>query len=652
MRKVYLHNIPKQEALKIFLSGVKIPRRKETIAVADALGRVTAAAVFARLSMPGYHAAAMDGIAVRAENTFGTSDQAPLTLVEGASFAFVDTGDPLPPGYDAVIKIEDVHLRPDRSAEILAPATPWQYVRAVGEDVVACELIVPAFHRLRPPDLGAILAGGIMEIEVLARPEVMIIPSGSEIVSPEADRDKGDVPDFNSSVVSAYLQEWGALPEVHPIVPDEPAQIKAAVEQAANKADMLIVIAGSSAGSKDFTYAALAEQGEVYVHGVATRPGKPTILGAVGGKPAVGLPGYPVSAYLSLEWFVRPLLCRYHAICEPERERLEVTLGRRLVSEMGTEEYVRMAVGKVNGEFVANPLTRGAGVTMSLVRADGLLVIPPEKMGYEQNERIRIELYRPARELDHNLLAGGSHDLVLDLLATALRERGSGFTLSSAHLGSMGGILAIDKGQAHLAGVHLFDPASGEYNIPYIRKFLPGKDVVLVTLAHRMQGWIVPRGNPEGIRDITDIVHNKTGFVNRQKGAGTRLLFDYLLGKAGIEPQEIYGYEREEHTHLNVAAAVASGTASVGLGILPAAKAFGLDFVPVREERYDLLMMADFYASSAGQAINSIIKDPAFKDRVTAMGGYSMRETGTLRRVEQLNRDARESLEAREERMV
>ena len=282
---------------------------------------------------------------------------------------------------------------------------------------------------------------------------------------------------------------------------------------------------------------------------------------------------------------------------------------------------------------------------MSLVRADGLLVVPPEKMGYEQNERVKIELYRPAGELDRNLLAGGSHDLVLDLLITALREKETDFTLSSAHLGSMGGILAIDRGQAHLAGVHLFDPASGDYNIPYIEKLLPGRDVLLLTLAHRMQGWIVPRGNPGKISDVTDIASNGTSFVNRQKGAGTRLLFDYLLEKAGIGPQEISGYEREEHTHLNVAAAVASETAAVGLGILPAARAFGLDFVPVREERYDLLMTADFYESDAGQTIKTIITDPAFKDRVTAMGGYSMRETGMLRCMERAGRDTAESPE-------
>lgn len=632
MQKVYLSNMPRSEALKLFLEKTDIPPREEVVAVSEAAGRITARAVFARLSMPGYHAAAMDGIAVKAEKTFGASDQAPLMLKEGESFRFVDTGSPLPAGFDAVIKVEDIQQLPDGGAEILCPATPWQHVRAVGEDVVAGELIVPAFHRLRPPDLGAVMAGGITEIAVLCKPHVAVIPTGSEIVPPGAPRVKGSIPDFNSTVISAYLEEWGALPAILDVVPDEPERVKDAVEQASLKYDLVIVIAGSSAGRRDFTYAAISELGEAYVHGVATRPGKPVILGSVCGKPAVGLPGYPVSAYLSLEWFVRPLIYRYRHETVPERERLEVTLGRRVVSEIGTEEHVRMTVGYVDGRFIANPLTRGAGVTMSLVRADGLLIIPPESVGCEQDDTTEIEIYRPAAELRRNLLTAGSHDLVIDMLSTAMKERGMEYSLSSAHLGSMGGITAVDRGQAHLAGVHLFDPESGEYNIPYVERFIRGRRVKLVTMAYRMQGWIVPAGNPDGINNIGDLADRKAGFVNRQKGAGTRILFDHMLKEAGLSPRDIYGYEREEHTHLNVAAAVASGNARAGLGILPAARAFGLDFIPVGEERYDLLMTEEFYGSPAGEAVISVITDAEFKEKVEAPGGYSMREAGVIRK--------------------
>ncbi len=628
MRKVYLSNTPRKEALELFLNKVEIPRSMEIIAVAESTGRVTSEPVFARLSMPGYHAAAMDGIAVRAESTFGASDQNPLILKPEDDYCYINTGGPLPADFNAVIKIEDIQPFDDESVEILNPATPWQHVRAVGEDVVAGEIIVQAKHRLKPPDLGALLAGGISEVRVLKKPKVAIIPSGSEVIEPGRERKPGSVPDFNSTVIASYLHEWGAEPEIMPIVPDEPANIRTAVTAALEIHDLIIVIAGSSAGAKDFTFTVIEELGEVFLHGVATRPGKPTILGQANNKPVIGLPGYPVSAYMSLEWFVQPLLCRYLGLPVPQREKHPVTLGRRIISEIGVEEFIRMTVGYVDGRYMANPLTRGAGVTMSMVRADGLLVIPPNSLGFEQDETVDIELYRPLSELRCNLLAAGSHDLIIDLLGTALKERDPQVNITSSHLGSMGGIAAIGRGQAHLAGVHLFDPDTKEYNQSYIRKMLPDKKTHLVNLTYRMQGWIVPRGNPEGINRIEDLAEKKLAFINRQKGAGTRILFDHLLQEAGLSAKDIYGYEREEHTHLNIAAAVAAGTARVGLGILPAAKAFDLDFVPLIEERYDLLLSDSFYTSKEANLLLDIITDPLFQKQVEDMGGYSMRDAG------------------------
>ncbi len=628
MRKVYLSNTPRQEALEIFLDGVKIPQRTETLAVTKSLSRTTAEPVFARLSMPGYHAAAMDGITVLAENTFGASDQNPLVLDPIVGYRNINTGGALPAGFDAVIKIEEIQLLEDNRVEIIAPATPWQHVRPVGEDVVAGELIVPARHCLRPPDLGALLAGGVSKVSLLAKPKITVIPSGSEVIDPGSERKMGSVPDFNSTVIATYLQEWGADPSIQPIVPDDPILLKQAITAAIETADLVIINAGSSAGDKDYTFSVVEELGQVFLHGVATRPGKPTILGQIRGKPVVGLPGYPVSAYMSLEWFVKPLVYRYLGLPLPQREKLPVTLGRRVISEVGVEEFVRMTVGYVGDQFIANPLTRGAGVTMSLVRADGLLVIPANSLGFEQGESVEIELYRPQNELRYNLLAAGSHDLIIDLLATALKESNPLINLSSAHLGSMGGIVAVGRGQAHLAGVHLFDPETKEYNWPYIRKLFPDQKLHLLNLVYRMQGWIVPAGNPDGIDTVNRLSDFKVSFVNRQKGAGTRLLFDYLLQEAGISPNQIYGYEREEHTHLNVAAAVAAGTARVGLGILPAAKAFGLDFIPLVEERYDLLLSDSFYNSPQADLLMAIISDQTFQRQVEAMGGYSMRDAG------------------------
>lgn len=628
MRKVYLSNTPRKKALNIFLSNTSISRRSEIKPTTESLGRVTSEPVFARHSMPGYHAAAMDGIAVKAETTFGTSDQRPLLLQPEAEYHNINTGGPLPDGFNAVIKIEDIQLIEDGKAEIMAPATPWQHVRAVGEDVVSGELIVPAFHRLKPADLGALLAGGITEVSLLAKPKVAIIPSGSEIISAAADRKQGSIPDFNSTVIASYLTEWGAEPNILDIVPDDLEKIEAALCRALDKYDLVIINAGSSAGDKDYTFSAIEKVGEVFLHGVATRPGKPSILGKAGSKPVIGLPGYPVSAYMSLEWFVKPLIYSYLGLPLPQREELEVTLGRRVVSEIGVEEFVRMTVGYVDGRYIANPLTRGAGVTMSLVRADGLLVIENNSLGFEQDEIVRIELYRPQSELKKNLLASGSHDLILDLLSTALKERNPQVSLSSAHLGSMGGITAVGRGHAHFAGIHLFDPETKDYNRPYIERLLPDRKVHLVNLTYRTQGWIVPRGNPDGIESINDLAEKKLSFINRQKGAGTRILFDHLLQEANLAPARIHDYAREEHTHLNVAAAVAAGTARVGLGILPAARAYNLDFIPLVEERYDLLMSDLFYNSAESGLLLSVITDRSFKEQVEALGGYSMRDAG------------------------
>lgn len=630
LRKVYLSNTPRPEALEMFLSQASIAERTENVIISDAAERITAEAVFAHLSMPGYHAAAMDGIAVKAEKTFPASDQNPLELVKDQDYYNINTGGALPADCDAVIKIEDVQILESGSAEILMPATPWQHVRAVGEDVVAGELIVPSRHPLRPPDLGALLAGGITEVKVLAKPRAAVIPSGSELTEPGTERKKGSVPDFNSTVIATYLQQWGAEAEILPIVPDDLPQIISALEKAVDNYDLVIINAGSSAGEKDFTYSALDQIGKVFLHGVATRPGKPTILGQALGKPVVGLPGYPVSAYMSLEWFVKPLIYKSLGQLLPKREKLEVQLGRRVVSEVGVEEFVRMTIGYVEDRYIANPLTRGAGVTMSLVRADGLLIIPANSLGHEQDETVEVELYRPETELRGNLLAAGSHDLIIDLLGTALKESSPNYSLSSAHLGSMGGIAAIGRKQAHLAGVHLFDPESNEYNLPYIEKMLPGQKVHLINLVYRMQGWITPPGNPDNISRIEDLAEGKISYINRQNGAGTRILFDYLLDQAGLTPDNIYGYEREEHTHLNIAAAIAAGAARAGLGILPAARAFSLDFVPLAEERYDLLMSDSFYNSPEAALLLDIIKDPGFQEQVEKLGGYSMRDAGKI----------------------
>jgi putative molybdopterin biosynthesis protein len=636
MRKIYLESIPRAQAKELLLENYKVEDSSagsanfEVLPVDEALGRVTAAAVYAQTSLPNFPAAAMDGIAVKARETFDATERQPKALYAGKSYLPVDTGDPLPDDFDAVIKIEDIHEIDENTVEILAASAPGQHVRAVGEDVVAADMIVPAYHVLTPPDLGAILAGGHGKAAVLKKPRVAIIPTGDELVPPGSIAKKGEIVEFNGTVIAAYLREWGAEPVLHEIVRDKPELLERAVKEALQACDIVLINAGSSAGRDDYSVHVIKTLGKVLAHGVSTRPGKPVVLGMAAGKPVIGLPGYPVSAYLALDWFVRPLICKFLHQAEPQTPRLQVTLGRRVVSELGSEEFVRLTIGYLGGRFVANPLNRGAGVTMSLVRAHGLLKIPAESLGYEQGEQVEVELYRSEEELKNTLIATGSHDLALDLLASAIRRAESRFFLSSSNVGSMGGLMAIKNGEAHLAGVHLFDSKSGDYNVAYVQKYLGGEDIVLINFVYRMQGWIVEEGNPQHLESIDDLITKKAAFINRQKGAGTRLLFDYLLQQGGYVPAQIGGYNREEYSHLNVAAAVAAGSAQIGLGLLSAAKAFRLDFVPVAEERYDLLMRREFYESPAGQILRGVISDSAFQAEVEALGGYSMREAGRV----------------------
>jgi putative molybdopterin biosynthesis protein len=518
--------------------------------------------------------------------------------------------------------IENVHVVDEKTIEIIEPATPWQHIRPIGEDIVQEEMLFPQGHTIRPADIGVLLASRQTKIPVVKKPVVTIIPTGNELVPADAALASGQIIEFNGTVFANFIKEWGGEGRLHPIVKDDPEKIKQALSQAANDSDIVVINAGSSAGSKDYTVHIIGELGTVFTHGVATRPGKPVILGKIHDKIVVGVPGYPVSAYFALEWFVKPLICKYLQIPEPKRQTLSVKLGRRIVSTMGAEDFVRMSIGYVNGQYVANPLTRNAGVTMSFVRADGLLVVPPNEIGLEQGSEVEVELLRPLEEIKKAIVFCGSHDLTIDLLSAQLKSLRTDMKIVSSHVGSMAGLMAIRKGEAHVAGVHLLDPETKQYNISYVKKVLAGQDVVLCPFLKRKQGWIVPKGNPLCITNVIDIAEKNADFVNRQKGAGTRILFDLLLDKAGLSSEQISGYDREMFSHLAVAAEVKGGTNAVGLGIFPAAKAMELDFFPVADEEYDLVMTRSFYESENGRLLLELIHSEVFKQQVEKIGGY------------------------------
>ncbi len=607
---------------------------RETVPVREALGRVLVGPVKALRSVPAYHAAAMDGIALRASATFGAVPERPVSLPKDDRAPYVDTGDPLPEGTDAVVMIEKVEEVPE-GWEVREAVYPWQNVRKVGEDIVKGDIVLPALHRIRPYDQGALLAAGVLSVEVFKRPQVLILPTGDEIVLPEDASDplpKGALVEFNGQMLASMVVECGGEALLRSPVPDDPEALRKAVEEGLSEGtDLLLVIAGSSTGSADFTPTLLGELGEVLVHGVTVMPGKPTVVAAVKGRPVVGIPGYPVSAVVAFREFVRPLLFGLQGLIPPEPEKLAVTVGRKLPSKLGLEEHVRVILGRVGERVVAVPLAGGAGVISSLVRADGIIRIPQELSGVSEGETVEAELLKPGEVIDNNILAIGSHDLTLDLLASLIKEKTKGrFQLASSNVGSLGGLLAVKKNTAHLAGSHLLDTETGEYNLSYVRQHLRGIPVTLVTLVYRWQGFMVAPGNPKGIEGIRDLARSDVTYVNRQPGSGTRILIDFELSKAGIEPGGVAGYRNEEYTHMNVAVAVLSGAADTGLGIYAAAQALGLEFIPVTRERYDLVIPTAYLEDPRLRLLLEIIRSEGFKKKVLDMGGYEIEETGNI----------------------
>jgi putative molybdopterin biosynthesis protein len=475
----------------------------------------------------------------------------------------------------------------------------------------------------------------VFSVPVLRKPRVVIIPTGTELVdwrsTPLTDVRPGQVLETNSFVLGRLVEDCGGTYARHEMVSDQTPRIKAAVEAAiAGGCDLVLILGGSSAGAEDYARVVVEDLGEVLVHGVTIMPGKPAVVGVVRDTPVFGIPGYPVSAIIVFERLVRLLLAAFLKQPEPPQETVTVTPTRKMASKLGLEEFVRVKLGDVAGRIVATPLPRGAGSITSITEADGIVRIPADTEGIKEGAPVTAELLRPSSELRRTIVIVGSHDNTLDVLADQLKAAQTGLSLSSSHVGSMGGLMAIKRGACHLAGSHLLDTEDGTYNAAYIRKYLPGRAIKLVNLVYRDNGLIVQPGNPKAIRGIEDLIRPDVRFINRQAGSGTRILLDYRLRQLGIDPAEIKGYAAEEITHMSVAVAVLSGAADAGLGIYAAAKALNLDFISVVTEKYDLVIPAEYFASEPIRTLLDIIGSAEFKGRVEALGGYSTRCTGEI----------------------
>lgn len=628
----YLTNVPLDEARGEYLARLQengFAGQTEMVSVQNAFGRITARAVYAAICAPHYAASAMDGIAVHAKDTFGATETTPVRLTP-QQYMVVDTGDPVPEDCDAVIMVEDIVRGEDESVTIYAAAAPWQHIRQIGEDICAGEMILASYMEVTPAAIGAMIAGGVLEIEVIKKPVIGIIPTGDEIVAPCADPKPGDILEFNSSIFSAMVQEWGAEAKTYPIVPDRFDAIREMVARAADECDIVLLNAGSSAGREDYSVSVIRELGDVVYHGIAIKPGKPAILGLRGAVPILGVPGYPVSGIIVIEELLKPLVAEwFHSNMAPA-QLATATLTRPVVSGLKYQEFVRVRMGEVGGKLTASPLSRGAGVVSSFMKADGILEVPQGTEGYEAGEEVQVRLLSTPEKLQNTLVVIGSHDPLLDEVADMMHRADPTVFMSSSHVGSMGGIMAIRRGEAHAGGCHLLDTETGVYNLSFLKKNFPNGGIRLVRCVGRQQGLMLAKGNPLDIKEFTDIAKKGVRYVNRQKGSGTRVLMDYLCEQYAVNVSDIYGYEREELTHTSVAAQIANGSADAGMGIYSAAQLYDLDFLPICIEEYDLIIPDHAWETPVVQQLIATLKSPAFREKMLAMGGYTVDHPGEI----------------------
>lgn len=622
-RNTYIDNIEVEEAKRAYFNRLNITVEYEEVSIMDSLGRITFEAIHANTSSPNYNAAAMDGICVVSSDTSNATESKPLTLRLDKDFKYINTGNQIVEPYDSVIMIEDCIDLGEGKIQILHAAYPWQHIRQIGEDIVATEMILPSRHKIRPMDLGALISGGIEKLKVYKKPRIGVLPTGSEIVETIDEVVDGKIIDSNSRVFEGLIVECGGIPNRYAPHKDDYELLKKVILKATEDNDILLVNAGSSAGTTDYTVKLIRELGEVIIHGVAMKPGKPTILGIINKKPVIGIPGYPVSAYLVFDNFVKPLIEKYIGIEELPKEFVKAKLSRRVVSSLKNKELVRVNLGFVNNNLIATPVSGGAGVSMSLVKADGIAVIPQNVEGVEAGDEVNVELLKPLPMIKNRLVSIGSHDLIMDIIGDIMN-------LTSSHVGSLGGLMAIKRGECHLAPTHLLDMKTGEYNISYVKKYFPNEKMVLIKGVKRQQGFIVQKGNPMNIKDFKDLTKENVTYANRQRGAGTRVLLDYHLGLDNIEPSQVIGYTRELNTHMAVATAVKTDSATMGLGVYSAAKALDLDFIDITYEDYDFLVPYELMEDTRIKEFIELLKSKEFRNRLESLGGYGFERTGEI----------------------
>lgn len=625
--------VPLEEAQERWINELEFQKitpltPPETISVKESRGRVTAEIIYAKVSSPHFYMSAIDGMTVKSSDTFLASET-PIKLKIGKQAIFIDTGMPIPEGFNAVIPIDEVKFHSVEIMEISRPANPWQNIKPVGEDLAAKEVIIPNNYLIRSLDVGAMLTGGVTSLKVREKPKAGIISVGEELVSPGNPLKVGQIYESTSYILSNLATEYGALPRIYKACKKNKANIKARIKTILKEVDFLTIIAGKSEGTK-LLAEIISEMGDLILFGVNSKPGQSVCAGIIGNKCILGLPCYPVSTFISFELFAKPVIYKMLGIKFSNRETIRAILGREINSPEGIDEFLRVKIGLIDSKIVAVPISRGADILMSLVEADGIIKIESELTNVSMGSEVMVELLTAKENLKNNLLIAGTHDICLDIIGNTLLKNTPAVCLYSSNVGSHNGIKAIKEGNTHLAGIHLFDLETGEYNVPTVKKMLKNIPIILVNLFHRHLGLIVKKGNPKKIKDLHDLIRDDIKFINRNFTSGTRVVIDYFFAKLGINKEGINGYKDEVYNHMSLAAAISSGSADVGIGILAAARSLKLDFIPVIPERFDIIVPKIFLGNKNVQAFLQLLETKEFKKEVSALGGYDLTYTGKI----------------------
>jgi len=615
MVKRYLTLTSLEQAVEITLSSFEKPDRNVSVPVINSAGRVSAAPVYARYSVPEVNLSAMDGFAVRSRDTVGASDQSPVTIKD---FTQVNTGNIVPPEFDAVIMIEDTWEEGDYF-NIRKSASLWQHIRPAGEDVREGQLVLPEGHRIRPFDIGALATYGIVRIDV-REVNIGLIPTGSELVPLGTRPGPGQVVESNTIMAQVFLGEMGANCTRYPIARDKPEVIEESLCKAARENDLVIISAGSSAGTRDFTAEVIESAGELLFHGVAMKPGKPAILGKINGKPVIGLPGYPLAAQTVLREFAGPLLKSW-GLPEPLYHTFRVQLSGSLVSDLGFDEFIPVSVGHVGSKYFAIPHSRGSGIQMATVKANGVVHIPAWTEGCDSDTEMDAVLTTDPGNIERTLLLSGAYDPALDELAHFVRNKGIFMQVRSA--GNIGAVLSLRHNSCHAAPLSLPDfsllPDCRE-----IMQLLPLSDLMFIHIATTSLGIASMEGY-----DFEGLIH--TRFINRRKGTSARMIFDSILKSRGIDQAQIDGYGHEVETHKAVAEAIRNGFADTGICTSGVAEDNGLLFVPLVGEQLELAIRKDLMKEPNLCSLVSTIQSDSFKAVLAEKGGYNLSQTGSIR---------------------